>query len=203
MTERESGRRCAWRAMIPARRAVCSGSPFFTAAGADRPQGGGGHRDSPAGNRLSRGDRLSLTSTIRTCAAARRRATGARPTSGCLTPTAHSACLSSAARKNDRLSSDTVRSTLFSFTSAGTFSVPGEKLRIALMPARHDGVDDGLRSSSRDGNHRDRDPLAPHDAPEVAGIGDRHPAARLLADLCPRIVSNSAAISNPSARNPG
>src|SRR5918993_303627 len=39
------------------------------------------------------------------------------------------------ARKNERLSSETVRSTLFSFTSGGTLSAPGEKFRIALIPA--------------------------------------------------------------------
>ena len=39
------------------------------------------------------------------------------------------------ARKNDRLSSDTVRSTFFNLTPVGTRSDPGEKFRIALTPA--------------------------------------------------------------------
>src|SRR4029434_3540853 len=43
--------------------------------------------------------------------------------------------VSPCARKNDRLSSDTVRSRLFNFTPRGTLIAPGEKLRIALTPA--------------------------------------------------------------------
>src|SRR6478736_5118127 len=42
---------------------------------------------------------------------------------------------SDCARKNERLSSETVRSTLLSFTSGGTVSAPGEKFSTAFIPA--------------------------------------------------------------------
>ena len=53
-------------AMMPASRAVCSGSPFFTAPGPDLPDGLARHGDPPARHGLARRHRLSLTSTIRT-----------------------------------------------------------------------------------------------------------------------------------------
>ena len=48
---------------------------------------------------------------------------------------AHGLRPASPARKNDRLSSETVRSTLLSLTCDGTRNVPGEKFSTALIPA--------------------------------------------------------------------
>ena len=87
------------------------------------------------------------------------------------------------ARKNDRLSSDTVRSTLFSFTSGGACSVPGEKFRTALMPA----ATTRLTTCCADGAGTAMTAmLMPSRRTiffEIVNLVDRHAAARLLADL--------------------
>ena len=49
------------------------------------------------------------------------------------------------ARKNERLSSETVKSTLFSFTVSGTRSAPGEKIQHCADSRFHHGVHHLLR----------------------------------------------------------
>ena len=138
--------------MMPASRAACSGSPFLTAP-----------------LRISRSASRDIVIDPR--AIASRSVTGLSPTSTIFTRPRASTCdsvvpsgsrlpvppvlpcptcssPSPCARKNDRLSSDTVRSTLFSFTSGGTCSVPGEKFSTALMPGGDDQVE---RRAARDG----------------------------------------------------
>ena len=119
----------------------------------------------------------------------------------CLTsyPSSPSPC----AEKNDRLSSDTVRSTLFSFTSGGTCSAPGEKFRTALMPAATTRLTTCCAGGRGHGDDGDADAVASRDLLEIADVVDRHAAARLLADLRRSALSNSAEISNPSCRKPG
>ena len=159
-------------------------------AGAHLAERRGGHPDAAARHRLPRGDRLGrdvdhlqprpAASTCDSAGAGARRWRRARDAAA--RTTLHwpaSVC----ARKNDRLSSDTVRSTLFSFTSAGTFSVPGEKFRMALMPAATTLLTTAWADRGRHRDHRDGDPFAPDDAPEVARVVDEDAGARSLPDL--------------------
>mgnify|MGYP003694248727 CR=1 FL=1 len=53
-----------------------------------------------------------------------------------------------------------MRSTLFSFTSAGTCSVPGEKFSTALMPDADHEIDDALRRRGGHGDDGDADAVA-------------------------------------------
>ena len=201
MTERESASAVRLAAMIPARRAVCSGSPFLRphrcgSAGSAAAR----HRDSPAGDGLARGDRL-CADIDHPDGAAGVDVRQARARLRLPAPTAHSAA-SPWARKNDRLSSDTVKSTLFNFTSWGTFNVPGREIQDRLHAGADDGVDHSLRRISRHRNHRQpiRSRRTMRRKSRISKIGT---PPRDCWPIFSRIVSNSAAISNPSARKPG
>ena len=137
---------------------------------------------------------LSPTSTIRTAPRGRRARDGASRF-GCPSrdDSRALAIQSPCARKNDRLSSDTVRSTLFSFTSGGHLQRTGGKVQHRFDARLHDRVDDRLRRFGRHGNDGDADVLAPDDAAELADVVDRNAGTGAVADLS-RIVSNSAAI---------
>ena len=115
---------------------------FLDGAGADQPQRLARHRDRPARDRLAGGDRL-VADVHHLHAPARvdvrqRRALPALPP---VLPYPAYSSPSPCARKNDRLSSDTVRSTLFSFTSGGTCSAPGREVQHRLDAGGDDQVE--------------------------------------------------------------
>ena len=150
-------------------------------------------------------------------AIASRAVTGLSPTSTILTRPRASTCESAArldaysahspsspcARKNDRLSSDTVRSTLFSFTSRRHLQRAGREIQDRLDAGGDDQVDHVLRRRRRHGDHGDADAVAPRDLLQVVDVVDRHAAARLLADLLAAACRTAPTISNPSWRKPG
>ena len=128
---------------MPASRAVCSGSPFFDRAAPDQPQRLARHRDRPARDRLARGHRL--VADVDHLDAAARVDVRQRPSLGGCSRPSSSPC----ARKNDRLSSDTVRSTLFSFTSGGHLQRAGREIQDRLDAGGDHLVDDVLRVTAR------------------------------------------------------
>ena len=180
-------------AMMPASRAVWSGSPFLIAPARICRSAARDIVIRPRATASRAVTALSETSTIRTRPARIRRARAVFP--------AHS--LSPCARKNDSDSSETVRSTLFSLTSGGTCSAPGEKFEHGLDPGRDHGIDDGLRGVRGHGDDGNRDL---HPAARPRGTRECRGSRTPLRDRCPifsGVVSNSAAISNPSSRKPG
>ena len=94
------------------------------------------------------------------------------------------------ARKNDRLSSDTVRSMLFSFTPSGTLIAPGEKFRIALMPAAATTLTTACAAPAGTAIDGDPDVLAADDLSQVADVVDRHAGPRTVTDLVTRGVEH-------------
>src|SRR5688500_543853 len=107
--------------------------PFGDGAGSDQTACLGAHGDLAAGDGFAVGRRL--VADIHHAGLAR--VVGVRKLfpGHSVNPPAQAEGASDCARKNDRLSSETVRSTLFNLTSDGTFNAPGEKLRTALIPA--------------------------------------------------------------------
>ena len=141
-------------AMMPASRAVWRGSPFFTAPGriAGAPR---------ATSRSARGRRLPGRSPA--CAdvhhphpaALVHVRTGARLPAFCRPFAARLTLPSPPRRKNDRLSSDTVRSTFLSFTPGGTLSAPGREVQDRADARGDDAFDDALRRVSGHGDDGD------------------------------------------------
>ena len=89
-----------------------------------------------------------------------------------------------------------MRSTLFSFTSTGTFRHQGE-VQNGLDPCVNDLVDDGLRVVRRDGDDRNVESFAPREPFQVADVVNGYTAARFM-PIFSFAISNSAAISKPS-----
>ena len=103
-------------------------------------------------------------------------------------PCSYSSSASPCARKNDRLSSDTVRSTLFNFTSGGTSSAPGEKFRIALIPEATTRLRTFWAAPAGTAMTAMRMRVAARDLLQIADVVNRHAAPRLLADLLVPVV---------------
>ncbi len=90
---------------------------------------------------------------------------------------------SSRARKNDRLSSDTVRSTFLSFTPGGTLRVPGEKFRIARTPACTAVLTTVCAESAGTATTAMSMCSRLHDLAELGDVEDADAAARAAPDL--------------------
>ena len=187
-------------AMMPASRAVWSGSPFFTVPARISRSAARRHRDRARAPRLRA--RSPPCRRRRPCgrARARRRATAGRPASRLPGSLAALPC----ARKNDRLSSDTVRSTLFSLTSGRHLQRAGREVQHRLDAGRRPpGRRRAAPTRPARRSRRCRSARARTTLLQLLDVVDRHAAARSLADLARRRCRTARRSRSPPGGSPG
>src|SRR4051812_34503359 len=162
-------------AMMPARRAACSGSPFATAP-----------------RRICA--RASRVIVIDPRAMASRAVTGFSPTSTIRTRPRASTC-DSLLRviallrkiKGQALERDRQVHAL-QLDVFGHAECSRREIQDRLDPGGHDQIDDPLGGRGGDGDDRDADAVAARQPFQIVDVADRHAASRLLADLLAEIV---------------